>query len=866
MTTTQKSSSRVTKPPARFDGVSNGGFDKEMDIGQEIDIFGVNCGKLRWNIGLEKLDVFPILNSTVTNTVCNNQSDVLNNSSEMRSDASNNVHTMDREYVNNQNVLDENEKVNTNNMGFDNGVNKSFLNIVMPTLLSHSNKLETVPTMYEEGREVVNFEEEIVEEGSKMSNITLFGYFVGCKMAYMELRYNLFKMWGKFGLKDIIVQNVQRWDPSISFEKKEQDTIQLWIKLGNLPLEAWNAKGWGMLEFWWRLMLKRRSRTESLRAKQGICYKDKNNVTIRSKFVNVNREWNVPEDVIEAFRKSTNKYAVLEDHDDDNEINMKYKMTVDSYVKKKIQPTTDVTMKWSLRMVNYFKEQWEGCISKEDDDIEDVCDDGNDIASSVTTNVMKGIGREVLFDNTEAMLYLVENISMKVKYYSCFIYVANSGKERKVLGKTLAVYKDIANKLPWVLMGDWNVSLNVSDHSAGGSCKTANMLDFQECIENIEIEDLSSLGMHFTWIQSRLNPGNSTLKKIDRVMGISGFLGTFPNAYAVFMPHLTSDDCPAMLNIPNALKKKNKSFKFANYIADKPEFKQTVEKDWYIEVKGCAMFRLVKRLKSMKSHMKALSWKHGNLRKEEASTLKVYCDAVKDGEIFISIGKVEWLKYRDRNSKFFHALLKSKANKNRVASICNEKGERHTQIDLLEEIKFLKTISNEDSLDMIRPVSDEEIKHAMFNIDDNKALGLMVSDLAGIAEIGSCSVSKVSRLYPSVNFRLLSSGSIPSYSTSGSTQPEWEEGGKFLEKSESYAMCFVADNGNGYGVTTKGCDYDLVIIGAGVGGHGAALHAVEKQKNCILCNVFVCCCCNTWPPDVELPLELPDYVATYMTA
>lgn len=32
-------------------------------------------------------------------------------------------------------------------------------------------------------------------------------------------------------------------------------------------------------------------------------------------------------------------------------------------------------------------------------------------------------------------------------------------------------------------------------------------------------------------------------------------------------------------------------------------------------------------------------------------------------------------------------------------------------------------------------------------------------------------------------------------------------------------------SGNG---TPKSCDYDLIIIGAGVGGHGAALHAVEK--------------------------------------
>ena len=33
---------------------------------------------------------------------------------------------------------------------------------------------------------------------------------------------------------------------------------------------------------------------------------------------------------------------------------------------------------------------------------------------------------------------------------------------------------------------------------------------------------------------------------------------------------------------------------------------------------------------------------------------------------------------------------------------------------------------------------------------------------------------------------------------------------------------------NGAAAGTCGFDYDLVIIGAGVGGHGAALHAVEE--------------------------------------
>ena len=71
---------------------------------------------------------------------------------------------------------------------------------------------------------------------------------------------------------------------------------------------------------------------------------------------------------------------------------------------------------------------------------------------------------------------------------------------------------------PWVLI-DWNVSLNAEDHSEGGSCKTNDMMEFQECIDQVEIEDINRTGIHFTWVQSRLNPSNGILKKIDKSYG-----------------------------------------------------------------------------------------------------------------------------------------------------------------------------------------------------------------------------------------------------------------------------------------------------------------------------------------------------------
>ncbi|GKF65430.1 RNA-directed DNA polymerase, eukaryota, reverse transcriptase zinc-binding domain protein, partial [Tanacetum coccineum] len=42
-------------------------------------------------------------------------------------------------------------------------------------------------------------------EGSEKWQYTIYGYFVGCKMHVNELRYNTKRMWGRYGLKDIVV-------------------------------------------------------------------------------------------------------------------------------------------------------------------------------------------------------------------------------------------------------------------------------------------------------------------------------------------------------------------------------------------------------------------------------------------------------------------------------------------------------------------------------------------------------------------------------------------------------------------------------------------------------------------------------------
>ena len=68
------------------------------------------------------------------------------------------------------------------------------------------NKLLIIPTETNaNGEEGVVFDVEIIEDGSNKWNLTVCGQFVGCSWNLNEARYHIRRMWNKFGLKDITV-------------------------------------------------------------------------------------------------------------------------------------------------------------------------------------------------------------------------------------------------------------------------------------------------------------------------------------------------------------------------------------------------------------------------------------------------------------------------------------------------------------------------------------------------------------------------------------------------------------------------------------------------------------------------------------
>ncbi|XP_071712605.1 uncharacterized protein [Rutidosis leptorrhynchoides] len=373
----------------------------------------------------------------------------------------------------------------------------------------------------------------------------------------------------------------------------------------------------------------------------------------------------------------------------------------------------------------------------------------------------------------QVIFYLVEVVSTGDKIYCFFVYACNKGKDKVVVWKDLQMPKSITYKKPWFIMGDFNVTRYLNEHSSGSSMMTEDMKEFNACINDIEIEDINSSGFHFTWTKSLKNPRCRTLKKLDRIMINDEVMNSIPQAHGVFLPYIISDHSHAILCIPNFMVCKPKSFRFMNFTADKEAFQPIVEKGWSTQHVGCAMFFLIMKLKGLKKDLKDLTWVNGDIikrvkelkeklkdmqakidvdahdvsiRAQATQILNDYETAKHDAFLILQQKtKIKWLSEGDKNTKYFHKVLKCRKQKAKVESIFNENDTRfygdevadqfvtHFQnflgktdsvkpIDELGNI-FSVTLEANEANAMIIEVSNAEIKNAIFDIDGDKAAG-----------------------------------------------------------------------------------------------------------------------------------------------
>lgn len=69
---------------------------------------------------------------------------------------------------------------------------------------------------------------------------------------------------------------------------------------------------------------------------------------------------------------------------------------------------------------------------------------------------------------------------------------------------------------PWIILRDFNQSLDPVDASSGGSRVTRGMEEFCDCLLSSNISDLPFRGNHYTWWNNQ--ESNHIAKKIDKIL------------------------------------------------------------------------------------------------------------------------------------------------------------------------------------------------------------------------------------------------------------------------------------------------------------------------------------------------------------
>ncbi|GKC32728.1 RNA-directed DNA polymerase, eukaryota, reverse transcriptase zinc-binding domain protein [Tanacetum coccineum] len=423
--------------------------------------------------------------------------------------------------------------------------------------------------------------------------------------------------------------------------------------------------------------------------------------------IRLEKVWNIGKSNVEELKRSANKYVVLSEVNKENssktsdEIMIDRRLIVDEFVTKKLQASISDTKDWSYDMINYFKMNVES-------DEEDVMENVDDVVQSIIADEVDGNGSDIgimVIQISKQSMCLVEAIPDKIKFYNYLNH-------------------------PLVITGDFNVTLKPEEHSNGGFGYNADMQEFSDLVNQLKVDDLCSFGFHFTWTKSLKNPNISTLKKLDRILVNESFINQYCRAHRIFLPYLVSDHSVGLMIFPDGLPKKVKSFRFTNYIADKKEFLETVHGN---------LFEKAKCLKaSLKMAQNEVDKDPFNVEKRRKAIciLEEYIEVSNDElKLLHQKAKIKWLREGDKNSGYFHNILKSRKHTNRVESICDENGVRYWGDDVAKQIvkhfqEFMGVpkpavpfvqlgdivqlkLSKEDVEAMIVEVSDKEIKEAM---------------------------------------------------------------------------------------------------------------------------------------------------------
>ncbi|XP_062076005.1 uncharacterized protein LOC133780148 [Humulus lupulus] len=279
--------------------------------------------------------------------------------------------------------------------------------------------------------------------------------------------------------------------------------------------------------------------------------------------------------------------------------------------------------------------------------------------------------------------------------------------------------------------------------NGGRQILAKDIVDAQNWLALGQVEEFKCSGAHYTW-SNKHEVGDRIFSKLDRVFTNDYWLDSFPKTEACFKWDCVSDHSYCVIKSQELNKVGFIPFKYCNHWLHYRGYKETVLQCWNSTLgSGGGLSKLVQKLFRVKHVLKRFNMEEAVSQVQQKFTDK----QIRYASFLKQQSKVNWVKFSDDNSRYFHAVMRKRRLENRITSFTigdkieddyskvvehflshfeNFMGRRslankEINIDCLNQGNRLTL---EQQVRLLRPFNKSDVKKALFSIHSSKSPGL----------------------------------------------------------------------------------------------------------------------------------------------
>ncbi|XP_027098892.2 uncharacterized protein [Coffea arabica] len=281
-----------------------------------------------------------------------------------------------------------------------------------------------------------------------------------------------------------------------------------------------------------------------------------------------------------------------------------------------------------------------------------------------------------------------------------FVHAKCSVEERRELWSNLVA--DKPSSLPWCIGGDFNVIMAPHEKRGGRPFAVAEGVEFMSFLEEAGVFDVGFSGPSFTWCNNRRGRARVS-KRLDRLLVNAKCLDFSAAISVVHLARHPSNHAPLKISFASLSDNKPRPFRFLNVWTTKPDLLEVIRHAWGQEASGSPLRVLCSKLLAARRAIQVWNKQcFGNVIdavREAEQTVQRAEEAVdhddsEAGQVelrkaqaelryALSIeeqywsqkARVKWLRSGDRNSRYFHAVVRQRRAQGLIHRIKKSNGD-----------------------------------------------------------------------------------------------------------------------------------------------------------------------------------------------